>query len=181
MKKTLPIIKDKRVIAKSRLFKIEEVELKFENGVERVYERLMPGEHQSVMVIPMLDQHTFLLIREYAVGIEDYILTFPKGLVEKNEDLYEGANRELMEEVGMGSSCLEFIKKLYLSPGYMSHGINLLVARDLYKKKLDGDEPEQLDVISWKISDIDNLLERPDFIESRSLTAILLLSRLLNS
>ena len=57
----------------------------------------------------------------------------------------------------------------------MQHKIDLVLAEDLYEKRLEGDEPELLEVVRWKLSDIDDLLAQPDFIESRSLTALLLL------
>jgi len=173
--KIKPIINKIKKISSTRLFNIEEVNLTFSNGQKRLYERLSPSTHRSVMIVPMLDEDTFLLIREYSVGVENYTLSFPKGLVEKDEEIFEGANRELMEEVGKGAKNFQFLKNLMLSPNYMTNTINVVIATDLYDKKLEGDEPEPLDVIQWKISNIDALLSRDDFLESRSITALLLL------
>ncbi len=87
--KNKPEIRSCREIARTRLFRVEELDIKFSNGEERIYERL--GEfdtgHQGVMVVPLVDHQHFMMIREYAAGTEDYQLTLPKGLAEPGETL----------------------------------------------------------------------------------------------
>lgn len=51
MKKQLPHILSLSTVAKSRLFEIQAVELKFSNGIDRTYERFRPFNRDSVMVI----------------------------------------------------------------------------------------------------------------------------------
>ena len=60
-------------MAKSRLFEIQAVDLKFSNGIDRTYERFRPFNRDSVMVIA-IDGEDLLLVREYAVGTEQYEL-----------------------------------------------------------------------------------------------------------
>lgn len=170
-----PVINKIKTMAKSKLFEIESVDLTFSNGVKRQYERLSPKNHRSVMIIPMLDDETMLMIREYSVGIEDYTLSFPKGLVEKNETIFEGANRELMEEVGKGAKKFEALTSMMLSPNYMKHNIEIIIASDLYDQKLEGDEPEALEVVPWKVKDVDLLLAQPDVVEARTIAVALIL------
>ncbi|GAA5131167.1 ADP compounds hydrolase NudE [Alloalcanivorax gelatiniphagus] len=176
-----PEIIDTRLIAKSRLFGIEEMHLRFSNGEERTYERLRTPPIAGVMCVPMLDRDTVVLIREYGAGVEDYQLTLPKGAVEHGEDWREAANRELKEEAGYGARKLTLLKRMTLSPGYMGHHIRVILAEDLYEEKLPGDEPEPLEVIPWKLSDLDRLLERDDVTEARVIAALLMTQRLLNN
>ena len=77
---------------------VEELDLRFSNGERRTYERLASRGHGAVMIIPVLDDNTILLINEYAAGVHEYQLTLPKGLVDPGETALEAANRELMEE-----------------------------------------------------------------------------------
>ena len=72
-----PEILDTRLIAKSRLFGIEELHLRFTNGVERTYERLRTPPIAGVMMVPLLDDDTVVMIREYGAGTESYELTLP--------------------------------------------------------------------------------------------------------
>jgi ADP-ribose diphosphatase len=56
----------------------------------------------------------------------------------------------------------------------MMHHTDLILARDLYPQRLEGDEPEPLEVVPWKLADAASLLARDDFTEGRSLLALYL-------
>jgi ADP-ribose diphosphatase len=171
-----PQILSTKTIAQSRLFAIEEVHLRFENGIERVFERLKGRLTGSVMIVPMLDKDTVLLVREYGVGVDNYFLSLPKGIVEPGEDLFAAANRELMEEVGYGAKKFTLLKPLGSAPGYLSgRGMQLILAQELYPQKLQGDEPEEIEVVSWKLSELKELLKRDDFNEARSIAALFII------
>lgn len=161
-----------RVVAESRLFYIEEMDLRFSNGVERVYERIRGRAKGSIIVVPLLTDDTVLLIREYSGGVDRYELALPKGIWEAEEDLVEATNRELMEEIGYGARDIQFLKTLTLSPGYMAAETQLLVARDLYPKSLLGDEPEAIEVVPWSLHDLDGLLQQKDCSEARTIAAL---------
>lgn len=175
----LPKIADKKIIAQTRLFAVEELAMEFSNGEKRIYERLKAGSNGAVLIIPILDDEHFLLIKEYSAGIESYELAFPKGLVETGEPILDAANRELQEEVGYASKNLTKLKQISLAPGYLGHKMHLVLAQDLFTSKLEGDEPEPIEVLKWKFSEIDLLLERDDFTEARSIAALYLMQRYL--
>ncbi|WP_340611252.1 ADP compounds hydrolase NudE [Xenorhabdus bharatensis] len=166
-------------IAHSRLFNIQSVDLEFSNGARRIYERMKPANHEAVLIIPVIGDD-LLLIREYAVGIEQYELGFPKGAIDAGESILEAANRELKEEVGLGAGKLELLTKLTMAPSYFSSKMNIVIAQDLYPEELEGDEPEPLVQIRWPIADMMSLLEHPDFNEARNVSALFFAQRYLN-
>jgi ADP-ribose diphosphatase len=175
MAREIPDILKKEVIAKTRLFNVEAVHLRFSNGEERIFERIRSGDQGAVLVIPRYDEETFLLIREYAVGVEGYQLGFPKGVIDADEELLVAANRELQEEIGYGAKDLQFIQSVKTSPGHLTSTMHIVYASDLYESRLEGDEPEPLEVVPWKITDIAQLINHPEFLDARSLVALLLL------
>jgi ADP-ribose diphosphatase len=171
-----------KTIGKGRFFEVEDVFLRFSNGKERVFERLKGRLSGAVMIAPMVDDNTVLLIREYGVGLDNYFLSLPKGIIEPGEELLTAANRELMEEVGYGARKFTALKSLTTAPGYIQgKGMKLLLAEDLYPEKLIGDEPEELEVVPWKISELPALLAREDFHEARSIAALFMIRDLLNA
>ncbi|RUR32276.1 ADP compounds hydrolase NudE [Vreelandella nanhaiensis] len=167
-----PQILARESVAKSRLFHVESLDLRFSNGEERQFERLTGADRGAVMIVAMPDPDHVLLIREYAAGFEDYVLTLPKGLVDPGEDIVTAANRELMEECGFGAHCIEPLVELSLAPNYMRHRMQVLIATDLYPKRLPGDEPEPLIVETHPLEDLPTLLLRDDFHEARAIAAL---------
>ncbi len=178
---TKPEILKQELIARTRYFGVEQIELRFSNGEERVYERLKAPTIPAVMMVPLTERNTVLLIREYSGGTDNYQLTLPKGAMDPGETVEQAANRELMEEVGHGAKQFTRLKKLTLSPGYMGHHINVVLAEDLYPERQDGDEPEPLEVIEHPLEDIDGLLARDDFTEARAMAALYMVRDMVRS
>lgn len=174
-----PIITDCKVVAQSRLFRIEQLDITFSNGAEVVYERLKGSSRGGVLVVAIQDDESFLMVREYGVGVENYELMFPKGRIENNEPVEAAANRELQEEVGFAAGKLTLVKSMTLAPGYMGHLTHVVLAEDLYPATLDGDEPEPLEVVSWKFNKIDELSSRGDVTEARTIAAAYMVKALL--
>ena len=172
--KELPIITATKAIAKSRLFDIEQIDLTFSNGVKREYERMLGNGRGAVMVVPMIDDKTMLLVREYCAGTHSYQLGFPKGLIDPNESAEIAANRELKEEIGFGTNSLTFIHKVMMAPAFFNAKMDIFLATNLYEQRLEGDEPEALDVVHWNIENYLDLLAQPDFNEARSIAALML-------
>ncbi|WP_150137606.1 ADP compounds hydrolase NudE [Candidatus Enterovibrio escicola] len=173
-KHNAPKIFNAKLIAQSRLFQIESLDLRFSNGVERTYERMKPSNQHAVLMVPVTKNGDLLLVREYAAGTERYELGFPKGLIDSGETELDAANRELKEEIGFGSNRLMTLKKVVLAPSYFSSKMTLFLAQELYPEKLDGDEPEPLELVHWPVSQAETLLSHIDFGEVRSITALLL-------
>lgn len=172
-----PLVLNETVVAQSRLFDIKEFHLRFSNGQERCFERISGRGYGSVMIVPLLNEETVLLVREYGAGVDDYVLGFPKGAMENKEDILVTAERELKEEVGYGARDMSIIACYSASPGYLHSMMHVIVARDLYKAIAYGDEPEPLEIIPWKLSNLDELLIHPEFHEARSVAALFLVER----
>lgn len=168
------------MVAQTRIFRVEQVDLAFSNGNRRCFERIIGGQG-SVLVVPMPDARTLLLAREYAAGTDRYELGFPKGIVEPGEDPLEAAGREIREEIGCGARDLRLVHKVSLAPGYIQHETHLVLARDLYRERAQGDEPEPIEVVPWNLDALDTLLERDDFTEARSIAALFLIKRFVGS
>jgi len=177
----LPIIHDSKITGEGTRFAVEQLDLEFSNGVRRTYERMPARGRGAVIVVPLLDADTVLLIREYACGLHSYELGLPKGRLEIDEDVLEGAERELKEEVGYGARRLRIIGALSLAPTYMSHKTQVVLAQDLYPERLPGDEPEEPEVVPWKLDDLARLVQRDDVTEGRSIAALFIARELLRA
>lgn len=176
-----PTVLSRNTVASSRLFRVEELQLRFSNGTERTYERLTGNGsgYGAVMIVAIDSEGLALLVEEYCGGTEAYELSLPKGLIEPGEDILVAANRELKEEAGFGAHTLEHLGELSLSPGYMSQRIQVVLAQNLYAERLPGDEPEPLGLERVSLSALSELIGHPYFSEGRALAALYLARDLL--
>lgn len=168
----LPVIHARRPLDPTGRFRVEEIDLEFANGARRTFERLQSGGLGAVIIVPMRDADTVLLVREYAAGLHRYELGLPKGRIDAGETPTQAANRELKEEIGLGARDLMPLVPLALAPAYMAHRTQVVLARDLFPEKLEGDEPEELDVVPWPLADINALIGHPECSEGRTLAAL---------
>lgn len=171
-KRKLPIVHDRREREAGKMLRLEQVDLEFSNGERRTYHRMKPSGLGAVIIVPMLDDETVLLAREYAAGLHHYEIGLPKGRLEKGETILEAAQREMKEEIGFGARNLLELTRLSLAPGYMTHVTYIVLARDLYPEKLEGDEPEELEVVPWPLADLRTLTARDDCTEGRTIAAL---------
>ncbi|MBW5290346.1 MAG: ADP compounds hydrolase NudE [Candidatus Ruthia sp. Asou_11_S2] len=176
-----PTVLNIKTIATTRFFNIEEMDIEFSNGSKRVYERLKPPGNGAILVIPMLDTETVLMIYEYSGGTDRYELALTKGKIDDGETPIEAANRELIEEIGFGANKLTFIKEMTIAPGYQSSITYIVLAQDLYKASAQGDEPEPLEVVAFKMVDLENLVYNEDLTEARSIAALYMARDVINN
>lgn len=172
--KPLPHIHQRKIVAQSKLFKVEQLDLEFSNGATRQFERMAGHNRGAVMIVPVLENGNLVLVREYAAGTHSYQLGFPKGLIDPGETPLQAANRELQEEAGYGAEHLETIHEVSMAPTFFNATMTIVLAHNLYEKRLPGDEPEPLEVVHWPLAEADALLNRHDFVEARGIAALLL-------
>jgi len=104
-------------------------------------------EHaNSVTILPIDTDGHIWFVRQYRhpAGIE--LLELPAGVLEPDEDPVTSANRELQEEIGMGSGSLQKIGGFFLAPGYSTEFMYVYLARDLFPSILPHDDDEFLSV-----------------------------------
>ena len=74
-----PKVTNVRSVARSCVFNVESMDVEFSNGETRVFERLNPRGNGAVLVVPMIDKDTVLMIYEFSAGTERYQLGLTKG------------------------------------------------------------------------------------------------------
>ena len=133
-----PKIQNIEVLASTRLFSIESVDLHFANGEARTFERLMSTGQGAVMVVPLIENDQLLLIREFAVGMERYELGFVKGRIDNGEAPEAAARRELREETGFDAKSFKRLATVGLTPAYSNYQTHIFLAdEEIYLPHLE--------------------------------------------
>ncbi len=175
-----PTITKISTTTQSRIFRVEKVSLSYANGEQRQHERLNSDNNGIVVIMP-IDEQFLYMVYEYAIGFDRYELGLVKGSIDDGETADQAANRELQEEIGYGAREISFMREVTTRPHYSTAKSSLFIAKDLYPKRLVGDEPEPLELVKWPLNNLEALFNHPDVTEARTLCALSYLIRSIES
>ncbi len=106
------------------------------------YKREIVVHKGSAVIVPVFDDGTVALVRQYRHAAGKFMLEVPAGSLEIDEDPLTGAIRELEEEVGVVAASVELLTEFYVSPGFLTEKMFVYLATGLTEtaQNLDGDE-----------------------------------------
>lgn len=96
----------------------------------------------AAAVVPMKDDRTVILIRQYRHAVGGYIYEIPAGKLHPGEDPLVCAQRELEEEIGYKAGVLDPVISAFTTPGFTDEVIHIYRATQLQpgKQNLGHDE-----------------------------------------
>lgn len=128
---------------------------------------LHPG---AVMMIPLFDDGTVLMERQFRYAVREVMLEFPAGKLDPQEGAQRCGERELREETGYTARRWDYLTRIHPVISYSTEFIDLFLARDLTAGEAALDDGEFLEtlivpagqVIDWvrqgRISDVKTII-----------------------
>ena len=125
----------------------------------------------AVIVAPLLDSNTVVMLRHFRPSLGRYILELPAGTIDVPEKPATCAKRELLEETGFTARKLKKLGEIYPVPGYSTEVIHIFKAEGL---TAGGAKPEDYEVIDVKFfprGEIKRLFQQGKLIDGKSICA----------
>ncbi|WP_262389467.1 NUDIX domain-containing protein [Cupriavidus campinensis] len=128
---------------------------------------LHPG---AVMMIPLFDDGTVLMERQFRYPVGEVMLEFPAGKLDPEEGALRCGQRELREETGYTAQRWDYLTRIHPVISYSTEFIDLFLARDLTAGESQLDDGEFLEtfitpagqVIDWvrqgRITDVKTII-----------------------
>jgi ADP-ribose pyrophosphatase len=110
------------------------------------YKREVVVHRGSAVIVPVFEDGTVALVRQYRHAAEKYLLEIPAGSLERDEDPKTCAHRELEEEIGYKAENLELISEFYVSPGFLTEKMFVFLANGLTKTKQNLEIDELIEI-----------------------------------
>src|SRR5207237_811534 len=114
-----------------------------------------------------------------AVG-EERLLEIPAGRLDVDgEQPEQAARRELAEEISRGARRWRPILTHYSSAGFSDERVHLFCATDLYEENASSEENERIEVLPWRLSELDSAIAQCR--DAKTLIGLLWLARRLDA
>ena len=127
-------------IFKGNVFRVTMDQVELENGMTSFRE--VVHHNGGACILPLTDDDKVLMVRQYRYALKEELWELPAGKLEKDEDPFEAAKRELEEECGLTADHYTSLGEFYPTVGYDTEVIYTWVATGLHKTQmhLDADE-----------------------------------------
>ncbi len=106
----------------------------------------------GVVICPILPNGDLILVKQWRYPLGKSLIEFPAGKLEKGEDPLASAARELVEETGYASDCIEALGHIYTAPGFCDEKLYMYKATQLRAPKpeelLTHDDEENIEIMT---------------------------------
>lgn len=138
------------------------------------YQREVVHHNGSAVIVPVHDDGTVVLVRQYRHPAVRYLLEVPAGTLDEGERPEVGAARELEEELGLIAGRLEKLSEFFVSPGFCEEKMWVYLATELFDGKQSPDEDEILDVVRLPIAEALELITSGEIQDAKTIIGLML-------
>lgn len=145
--------------------------IRLPNGKNAKREIVLRGE--AAGVLPVLEDGSVVLIKQYRHSVEGFVLEIPAGMLDsKNEEPRSCAIRELEEETGYKAEKIEPLFKMHSSIGFCTEAIYIYLASGLTKGETDFDDEEFIETVKIPLNEAIEKIHSGEITDSKTIAAL---------
>jgi len=141
---------------------------------DKTYVREVVHHPGSAVILPVFEDGTVALVRQYRHPAVKYLLELPAGTLNDKERPEEGAARELEEELGVVATTLEKLCEFFISPGFCEEKMWLYLATDLTKTAQRLEDDEMIEVVRLPIDRALQMITDGEIEDAKTIIGLML-------
>jgi ADP-ribose pyrophosphatase len=138
------------------------------------YQREVVHHGGSAVIVPVFDDGTVALVRQYRHPTVRYLLEIPAGTLAEGERPDAGAERELQEELGVTAGRLEKLSEFFVSPGFCEEKMWVYIATELVQGQQRLEDDEILDVVRLPLSEALEMITSGEIQDAKTIIGLML-------
>jgi ADP-ribose pyrophosphatase len=169
-KHTAKILKS-TVVYEGKVFGVRRDEVVEPNGLRAIREVIThPG---SVVVLPLLQNERFVMIRQYRHATRQYLWELVAGRIDSGETVKKAAARELLEETGYRAKRYSVFLDLFPTPGFLEERMYIVLAEGLTEGKAQPEEDEKIEVRIFSAKKLKQMMQDGRLRDAKTIAALL--------
>ncbi len=127
---------------------------------------------QAVAILPIREDGTIVLVRQYRHCTKEALLEIPAGSIDDDEKPEEALQRELSEETGFIASSFSKLCAVYTTPGFTNEFTHFYVATGLIPEKRKGDDDEFIEVVMLPAPELQVMIRDGRIKDAKTVLAV---------
>jgi len=167
------------ILYKGKVFDHQVDEIEYESGNKGIREiAIHPG---GAVVVPVKDDGKIILVKQFRYPLQKKLIEFPAGKLEKGEDPFVCATRELEEETGYKAKEIKKLGELYTAPGYCTEVLYIYSATGLIPGNHKREEGEHgMEILELSIDEVEMMISSGLINDAKTIVGIHYLKNLNN-
>ena len=141
---------------------------------DKTYQREVVHHPGSAVIVPVFDDGTIALVRQYRHPAVRYLLEVPAGTLKRGEVPEEGAARELEEELGFVAGRLDKLSEFFVSPGFCEEKMWVFLATELSETRQQLEDDEILEVVRIPFSQALSMITTGEIEDAKTIIGVML-------
>jgi ADP-ribose pyrophosphatase len=159
------------MIYKGKVFGVRRDDVAEPNGLRATREVIThPG---SVVVLPVLKQGRFVLIRQYRHATRQYLWELVAGRIDAGETVKQAAARELLEETGYRAKRYSVFLDFFPTPGFLEERMYIVLAERLTEGRAQPEEDEKIEVRIFAKKELKQMIQDGRLRDAKTIAALL--------
>ena len=161
-----------KLIHKGKVAELHSVGVRMPDG--EVVQRDFVHYGGAAVVLPIMDDGSVVMIRNYRFAVAENLLELPAGMMDGDEEPRATAARELAEETGFTAGRLEPLGEFYTGPGTTDERMFAFLATELTKGRQSLEPHEQIRVEVHAADEVRRMVADGTIHDGKSIAALAL-------
>lgn len=151
------------------VFKVNTTEFSYQAHQAEFYQIVAPHWVNIIAV----HHHCIVMIRQFRIGIEDYVLELPGGIVDEGESILVAGQRELAEETGYTGDA-QVIGKMHPNPALFTNQLTtILVSNSKQTDIISREIFEDMEIVLVPINDLKTKIAHGEITNALTLASLM--------
>ena len=161
------------IIHSGKVFNTKVDQIEYNSGNKSVRE---VAEHPGgAVIVPVTGEGKIIMITQHRYPVDKTLLELPAGKLDRNENPFHCAVRELEEETGYKSDNVKEIGTIYTTPGYSTEKLWIYLAKDLKPGNYNREEGEfGMKVFEYTLKEIEEKIINGEIVDGKTICGIYL-------
>lgn len=161
---------DSKYVYQGKVIDVKYDNIEIADGSKSV--RIVVEHPGGVVIVAQKTPDTVLMVKQFRYPIKQTVLELPAGKLEKGEEPFPAAQRELEEETGYKAKIWKDLGYINTTPGFCDEKLYLYFASDLEFVGEHPDDGEIIEAYEYKIIEIFDKIKSGEINDSKTICAL---------